>query len=56
MTDVHEQVLLASQPEWLSADCLLGTISWDALIYELDLRAVWDCANAVGQKYARGCF
>lgn len=53
MTDVHEQVLLASQPD---ADCLLGTISWDALIYELDLRAVCDCANAVGQKYARGCF
>lgn len=56
MTCAHEQVFLASQPGWLYADCLLGTISWDTLIYELDLGTVWDCANAVGQKHATGCF
>lgn len=55
MADAHEQVLVASQPGWLSADCLFGTISWDSLIYEVDLGAVWDCANAVRQKHARGC-
>lgn len=40
MTCVHEQLFLPSQPEWLYADCLLGTISWDALTYELDLGTV----------------
>jgi len=52
----HDQVFLASQPGWLYADCLLGEVSWGAPICELDPGTVWDCANAVGQKHASGCF
>lgn len=57
MTHGHEQVFLVSQPRWLYADCLLeqfrGMLWYKS---ELDLRTVWDCANAVDQKYARECF